>query len=123
MLDLAANVLAGEIAARSGQTDVAVRHLVAAVAEQDGHWFTEPPPWYFPVRQSLGAALLSGGRPVEAEAVYRVDLKRNPENGWSLYGLAQSLRAQGKTGEADAAQARFRKAWAQADVTLSASRF
>ncbi|HEY7601979.1 MAG TPA: hypothetical protein VIB60_05695 [Methylomirabilota bacterium] len=123
MLDLAANVLAGEIAARSGQTDVAVRHLVAAVAEQDGHWFTEPPPWYFPVRQSLGAALLSGGRPVEAEAVYRDDLKRNPENGWSLYGLTQSLRAQGKTGEADAAQARFRKAWAQADVTLSASRF
>lgn len=55
ILDLAANVLAGEIAARSGQTDVAVRHFLAAVAEQDGHWFTEPPVWYFPVRQSLGA--------------------------------------------------------------------
>jgi tetratricopeptide (TPR) repeat protein len=123
ILDLAANVLAGEIAARSGQTDVAVRHLLAAVAEQDGHWFTEPPPWYFPVRQSLAAALLSGGRPVEAEAVYRDDLKRNPENGWSLYGLAQSLQAQGKTAEAAAVQTRFQKAWAQADVTLSASRF
>ena len=123
ILDLAANVLAGEIAARAGQTDVAVRHLLAAVAEQDGHWFTEPPPWYFPVRQSLGAALLSGGRPVEAEAVYRDDLKRNPENGWSLYGLARSLEAQGKTAEAAAVQARFQKAWARADVTLSASRF
>ncbi len=123
ILALAVNVLAGEIAARSGQTDVAVRHLLAAVAEQDGHWFSEPPVWYFPVRQSLGAALLAGGRAVEAEAVYRDDLKRNPENGWSLYGLARSLRAQGKTAEAAAVEARFQKAWARADVTLSASRF
>ncbi len=123
ILALAVNVLAGEIAARSGQTDVAVRHLLAAVAEQDGHWFSEPPVWYFPVRQSLGAALLAGGRAVEAEAVYRDDLKRNPENGWSLYGLARSLRAQGKTAEAATIEARFQKAWARADVTLSASRF
>jgi tetratricopeptide (TPR) repeat protein len=123
ILDLAANVLAGEIAARTGQTDVAVRHLLAAVAEQDGHWFTEPPVWYFPVRQSLGAALLAGGRPVEAEAVYRDDLKRNPNNGWSLFGLTQSLRAQGKTSEAAEAESSFRKAWARADVTLTASRF
>jgi tetratricopeptide (TPR) repeat protein len=123
ILELASNVLAGEIATRTGQTDVAVRHLLAAVAEQDGHWFTEPPVWYFPVRQALGAALLAGGRPVEAEAVYRDDLKRNPGNGWSLFGLARSLRAQGKTADADEVEARFRKAWARADVTLSASRF
>ena len=123
ILALADNVLAGEIAARSGQTDLAVRHFLAAVAEQDGHWFTEPPVWYYPVRQSLGAALLAGGRPVEAEAVYRDDLKRNPDNGWSLFGLAQSLRAQGKTAEAAAVEASFQKAWARADVTLSASRF
>lgn len=123
ILDLAANVLAGEIAARTGQTDVAVRHLLAAVAEQDGHWFTEPPVWYYPVRQSLGAALLAGGRPIEAEAVYRDDLKRNPDNGWSLFGLARSLEAQGKTADAAAAQARFQQSWARADVTLSASRF
>ena len=123
MLELAENVLAGEIAARAGQTDVAVRRLLAAVAEQDGHWFTEPPPWYFPVRQSLGAVLLAGGRPVEAEAVYRDDLKRNPGNGWSLFGLARSLEAQGKTADAAAVEARFRQAWSRADVTLSASRF
>jgi tetratricopeptide (TPR) repeat protein len=123
ILDLADNVLAGEIAARTGQTDLAVQHLLAAVAEQDGHWFTEPPVWYFPVRQSLGATLLSGGRPVEAEAVYLDDLKRNPDNGWSLFGLAQSLQAQGKAADAAAAQARFQKAWARADVTPSASRF
>ncbi|MFB3820331.1 MAG: tetratricopeptide repeat protein, partial [Candidatus Methylomirabilales bacterium] len=123
MLHLAADVLSGELAARAGRTDVAVRHLRAAVAEQDRHWFTEPPPWYFPIRQALGAALLSGGRPVEAEAVYREDLQRNPENGWSLFGLAQSLRAQGKTAEAAEVEARFRKAWARADVALTASRF
>jgi predicted Zn-dependent protease len=118
-----ANVLAGEIAARAGQTDMAVRHLLAAVAEQDGHWFTEPPVWYFPVPQSLGAVLLAGGRPAEAEAVYGDDLKRNPENGWSLFGLARSLQAQGKTAGAAAVEARFQKAWVRADVTLSASRF
>jgi predicted Zn-dependent protease len=123
MLGLAGNVLAGEIAARSGRTEAAVRHLQAAVAEQDGHWFTEPPPWYFPVRQALGAALLQGGRPGEAEAVYREDLRRNPENGWSLFGLAQSLRAQGKAAEAAEVQARFERAWARADVRLTASRF
>jgi tetratricopeptide (TPR) repeat protein len=123
ILALAENVLAGEIAARSGQTDVAVRHFLAAVAEQDGHWFTEPPVWYYPVRQSLGAALLAGGRAVEAEAVYRDDLRRNPDNGWSLFGLARSLRAQGKAAEAAAVEARFQKAWARADVTLQASRF
>jgi hypothetical protein len=72
---------------------------------------------------ALGAAPLAGGRPAEAEAVYRDDLKRNPENGWSLFGLARSLEAQGKAADAATAEARFRKAWARADVTLSASRF
>ncbi len=123
MLLLAAEVLAGEIAARRGDSATAAGHFAAAVKIQDGHWFTEPPPWYYPVRQSLGAALLAGGRAGEAEAVYRDDLKRNPENGWSLFGLAQSLRAQGKTAEASEVDARFRRAWAEADVTLTASRF
>jgi tetratricopeptide (TPR) repeat protein len=123
MLTLAAEVLAGELAARRGETDLAIRHLAEAVRIQDGHWFTEPPPWYFPVRQSLGAVLLQAGRAAEAEAAYREDLRRNPENGWSLFGLAQSLRAQGKGDEAGTVDARFRRAWARADVTLTASRF
>jgi len=123
MLRLAAEVLAGEIAARAGDTESAVRHLSEAVKIQDGHWFTEPPPWYYPVRQSVGAVLLQGRRPAEAEAVYREDLRRNPENGWALFGLAQSLRAQGKTSDAGAVEERFRKAWARADVTLTSSRF
>ena len=123
MLLLAAEALAGEIAVRGGDGATAAGHFAQAVKIQDGHWFTEPPPWYYPVRQSLGAALLAAGRPAEAEAVYREDLKQNRENGWSLFGLAQSLRAQGKTAEADQVQARFTQAWARADVTLTASRF
>jgi tetratricopeptide (TPR) repeat protein len=123
MLQLAANLLAGEIAAKAGDYTSAERLLRAAVTEQDSHWFTEPPPWYFPVRQSLGAVLLQAGRAGDAEQVYREDLRRNPGNGWSLYGLAQSLRAQGKTAEAVQAEESFQKAWAQADVKLVASRF
>jgi tetratricopeptide (TPR) repeat protein len=123
VLQLAANLLAGEIAAKAGDVATAERLLRAAVAEQDTHWFTEPPPWYFPVRQSLGAVLLQAGRASDAEPVYREDLRRNPGNGWSLFGLAQSLKAQGKTAEAAQVDEGFRKAWAQADVRLTASRF
>lgn len=123
MLQLAANVLAGELAAKGGDMATAERLLRAAVAEQDTHWFTEPPPWYFPVRQALGAVLLQAGRAREAEQVYREDLARNPGNGWSLFGLGQSLRAQGNVAEASRTEESFRKAWAGADVQLSASRF
>jgi tetratricopeptide (TPR) repeat protein len=123
LLQLAANVLAGEIAAKAGDTATAERLLRAAVTEQDTHWFTEPPPWYFPVRHALGAVLLQGNRAAAAEQVYREDLKNNPGNGWALYGLAQSQRAQGKTAEATQTEETFRRAWTQADVTLSASRF
>lgn len=123
VLQLAANVLAGEMAARAGDTASAERLLRAAVAEQDTHWFTEPPPWYFPVRHALGAVLLQARRPADAEQVYREDLARNPGNGWALLGLAQSLRAQNKTAEASDVDARFKRAWAQADVTPTASRF
>jgi hypothetical protein len=123
LLNLASETLAGEIAARRGQTDVAIRHLQEAVRIQDALPYSEPPPWYYPARQSLGAVLLASGRPADAEAVYREDLKRNPENGWSLYGLAQALRARNADAEAADIDARFQKAWARADVTLTASRF
>ena len=123
VLQLAANVLAGEMAAKAGDIATAERLLRAAVAEQDTQWFTEPPPWYFPVRQSLGAVLLQAGRASDAERVYREDLKHNPGNGWSLFGLAASLRAQGKTAEAAQVDEQFKKSWAQADVTLTSSRF
>ena len=66
--------------------------------------------------------LLDAGRPADAEAVYREDLRRNPENGWALVGLSRSLRDR-KPDEAAAAQARFEKAWANADLPIASSRF
>jgi len=123
LLKIASRTLAGEIDAQRGETDAAIRALEDAVRMQDALKYEEPPPWYFPVRQSLGAVLLGANRAAEAENVYREDLKRNPENGWALYGLAQSLRAQKKTKDTAAVEKRFRKAWARADVKLVASRF
>jgi tetratricopeptide (TPR) repeat protein len=123
LLAIASHTLAGEIAARRGQTDEAVRLLGEAVKLQDALKYEEPPAWYYPVRQSLGAVLLAAGRAKEAEAVYREDLKQNPNNGWSLYGLAQSLHAQDEKKHATAVEERYRKAWTRADVKLTASRF
>ncbi len=123
LLAVASNTLAGDIAAKQGRMDRAAELLAQAVDLQDSLVYMEPADWYYPVRQSLGAVLLQAGRPREAEAVYLEDLTINPENGWSLYGLEQSLRAQQKTAEADAVHARFQKAWARADVSLTSSRF
>lgn len=122
-LQIAEHALAGEIAARQGKYDEAVTHFVAAQKIEDQQLYTEPPDWYYPIRHSLGAVLLKAGKPAEAEAAYREDLKRFPENGWALFGLAQALHAQNKHTEGAEVDARFQKAWAGADVKLEASRF
>jgi tetratricopeptide (TPR) repeat protein len=83
--------------------------------------YSEPPFWFQPVRHNLGAVLLLAGRADEAETVYREDLRLNPENGWALHGLVHSLQAQQK--DESHARARLDTAWAQADVTLTGSRF
>ena len=90
---------------------------------EDPNGHSEPPPWHYPTRQSLGAVLLDAGKPEEAQEVYKADLKQWTENGWSLYGLMMSLRDQGKSREADLVEKRFMKAWVRADVALNASRF
>src|SRR2546430_7667004 len=87
------------------------------------HPAPERPDGYPRTRHSLAAVLLRAGQPVEAEQLYREDLKRFPESGWSLFGLAQALRAQGKSAAAADVDARFTRAWGGADVTLTASRF
>lgn len=120
---IAQDVLAGELAARRGQAREAVSLLRRAVAREDGLRYYEPPLWHYPVRHSLGAVLLAAHRSEEAEQVYREDLVRHPENGWALYGLAESLRAQGQRDAAAAVEQRFQKAWSRADVRLTASRF
>jgi tetratricopeptide (TPR) repeat protein len=121
-LELAIAHLEGESAAAGGDPDAAVAALERAIALQDAMQYTEPPRWWLPVRQSLGVVLLSDGRAEEAEAVYREDLRRNPRNGWSLYGLGRSLATQGRATEAAAVDAGFRNAWARADTELGASR-
>jgi tetratricopeptide (TPR) repeat protein len=118
MLAIAENHLRGEMAAKRGRTDDATRHLQKAIAGEDELTYDEPPPWYLPIRQRLGAVLLKAGRPGEAEKAFREDLARRPENGWSLHGLAQTLKAQHKTKEAAAVEARFGKAWEKADVRV-----
>jgi tetratricopeptide (TPR) repeat protein len=123
ILEIATAVLEGELAAKRGDYEKAIAQLHRGVLLEDNLIYNEPPDWHVPVRQSLGAVLLEAGRPAEAEAVYWQDLQLNRENGWSLFGLMQSLRAQGKEEQAVLVEKRFRKAWSQADVTLLASRF
>jgi tetratricopeptide (TPR) repeat protein len=123
LLDIAAAVLEGRIAGARGDWASALAPLERAVALQDALPYTEPPSWYFPNREALGHALLQAGRPADAEAVFRTQLEKTPRNGWSLFGLAQSLRAQGKTEEAALVEDRFREAWKLADVSLPASIF
>jgi tetratricopeptide (TPR) repeat protein len=123
LLKIAERLLAGEIAARRHKYDDAIKILKEAVKLEDAMPYAEPPFWPVPVRHYLGATLLMAGQPGEAEVVYRADLARNPDNGWGLFGLTQSLRAQQKNGEAETAEQQFNAAWTYADVTLAASRF
>ncbi len=120
---IAQNALEGELAASRKQWDAAVASLEKAVAVQDTLHYNEPEDWYIPMRHPLGAVLLEAGRPEDAEKVYRADLEKHPKNGWSLYGLAKALRAQGKNDDAEVAEAQFAMAWMQADVKLTASAF
>lgn len=120
---IAPEVLAGELAARRKDHDRAIAHAERAVRLEDGLSYTEPAEWHYPPRQLLGALLLEAGRAKEAETVYWDDLKRNPGNGWSLYGLTQALRAQGRDADAKVTGQRFKQAWSQADVELAGSRF
>lgn len=121
VLAIADRVLAGEIAYREGNLDRAISELRAAAAVEDRLVYMEPPEWMIPVRHPLGAILLEAGKPAEAEREYREDLRRWPENGWSLFGLEKALRAQGRISEADDTLARFKQAFARADFNLSSS--
>jgi tetratricopeptide (TPR) repeat protein len=119
---VAFEVLAGQLAAARTRGAEAARHLARAVELEDGLTYMEPPDWFVPVRQIQGAALLDLGRLTEAEAAFRGDLRKFPDNGWSLSGLQASLERQGRHEEAAAVKARLDAAWSRADVTLAAGR-
>jgi tetratricopeptide (TPR) repeat protein len=121
VLGIATEVLAGHIASAKGDFPRAIGHLRSAARLEDDMVYGEPPEWTVPVRQELGAVLLTAGRAAEAEQAFREDLKRFPENGWSLHGLARAVRAQNRAAEADAVMERFQRMWASADVPLPGS--
>jgi tetratricopeptide (TPR) repeat protein len=118
---LARQVLAGDIEARSKNYDRAISMLSDAVKLEDALGYNEPEDWHYPVRQILGAVQLDAGRAADAERSYRDELAHHRENGWSLFGLQQSLVAQGRTAEATAVGQRLIRAWADADIQLTAS--
>lgn len=109
------------VATAAGKRDEAIRLLTEAVTIEDTLAYNEPNDMIFPTRHLLGAELLAAGEPGRAEAVYREDLKRNPENGWAYFGLSQALAAQNKDAEAGRANKAFEQAWRKADVQLARS--
>ena len=115
---VAANVLDARIAEAKGDSAAAVASWRKAVEAQDALAYDEPPGWYYPTRESLGAALLRAGQAEEAEAVFRADLEQHPRNGRSLYGLSKSLEAQKKTADAAFARAQYETAWKDADTPV-----
>lgn len=123
LLLIAEQVLRAELSAKQGDIEAGIAHAERAVRLEESLAYNEPPDWYFPVRHVLGALLLDADLAAEAEAVYWADLKKNPNNGFSLFGLKQALDAQGKTEVAEEIAKRFRLAWAAADVSLGSSRF
>ncbi len=123
ILAVAGHVLAGKVAGAAKRPAEMVNELRAAVKAEHELSYMEPPYWYYPARLSLGAALLKTGHPAEAEKAFRETLKEFPANGWPLFGLEQSLRAQGKDAEAARTAKQFKQAWKHADVKLDLSWF
>lgn len=121
VLTVVAPMVEGEILYREHKVDEGIAALRAAVQAEDALRYDEPPGWLLPVRHSLGAVLMQERRYAEAEQVYRDDLARLPNNGWSLFGLAEALRYQRRHAEAEPVEKQFKAIWAKADVELHSS--
>jgi tetratricopeptide (TPR) repeat protein len=115
------HLVEAHISAAQSQHDATIEHLRNAVLLEDSLDYDEPPDWFYPMREPLGAALLATGKPAEAEGVFREDLKHNQGNPRSLFGLAESLNAEGRTAEAQAVRKQFEQTWKNADVKLDLS--
>ncbi|HEU4416156.1 MAG TPA: hypothetical protein VFT65_15315 [Candidatus Angelobacter sp.] len=118
VLTIAQNVLGAKIALAKHDSTNAITMLRRAVAVQDTLKYDEPPDWFFPTRESLGAVLLLNGNAVEAEKVFREDLDRNPRNPRSLFGLAETLRSQNRTYDAQFVDKQFQSNWKSKDIKL-----
>jgi predicted Zn-dependent protease len=122
LLKIGYEVLAGEIAAKEKQYNLAIKHLRKAVELEDQLRYDEPPTWFYPVRQNLGAVLIEMGRYSEAQKVYEDNLNEIPDNGWALFGLHQALTKLNKNAEAAEVEKKFKEAWQYADIELTSSR-
>jgi tetratricopeptide (TPR) repeat protein len=118
-LNVAALSLDARIAGAKGDHDRAIKYWQQAVAAADQLPYDEPPVWFYPVRESLGAALLAAGRAADAERVFRDDLIKHPRNGRSLFGLQTALAKQGKEADAAWVQREFTEAWKNADTKVT----
>jgi tetratricopeptide (TPR) repeat protein len=123
LITVASAVASARIAIAQGDSDVAIATLRDAAAKEDMLAYDEPADWFVPVRHLLGAQLLKAGKAADAEAAFRDDLQRHPNNGWALYGLGQALKAQNKANDAATVDQQFKLAWKDADVTLAAAVF
>jgi tetratricopeptide (TPR) repeat protein len=123
IVNLALALTDGEIARKQGDLATAVLRFRQGADLEKKLGYTEPPWWHQPVSHLLGAALLEARKPAEAEAVYRSSLNFYRDDGWTLFGLAQAERAEGKPAEAAQTEGQFKRAWTLADVTLTSSRF
>ncbi len=118
MLRLARHIVEGRIAQALGDTERAIKEFQVAVSIQDSFPYMEPPYWYYPVRQSLGAALLEAGKPAEAEQAFRQSLEQFPKNGWGLYGLLKAQQVQGNTSAAQETEKLFKQVWRGDSISL-----
>lgn len=111
VLQLARMVVEGRLAQAQGDSNKAVERFEHAAALQDALPYTEPPYWYYPVRQSLAAALMQAGRLAEAAEQFRRALARAPNNGWSYFGLLELSKARGDAAGTQRAEAELAKTW------------
>ena len=123
LLTIAEEIVRGELALAKGNLIEGLARLERSVRLEESLSYMAPPEWYFPVRHYLGAALLDADRPKEAEVIYAADLRSNPENGYSLFGLKLALERQGQSDQALEIAKRFDRAWAGATHELTSSRF
>lgn len=123
VLKVAGHLIEGRIAEATGDKDKMIAELTAAVEEQDKMPYMEPPFWFYSARQTLGAALLRAGDAKGAEAAFRGDLHVFPRNSWGLLGLSESLKAQGRSSDAESVQREFAAAWQHADTKLDLASF
>src|SRR5262249_2941431 len=115
---VAKEALAARLAEAQGKPEDAIKHWLGAVAAQDKLNYDEPADWYYPVRESLGAAYMRVNKPYDAEMAFREDLRRNPRNPRSLFGLKEALAAQQLETDAAWVDRQFKNAWKNADVEL-----